>query len=143
MLLIRHLEDSDYHQVVDLLTQLTSIDKSNISKESFRKFVLNQQNNGYHNTYVMTKGNTVVGTATLLIEPKLIHDMGFVGHIEDVVVDLKERNTGMGKLIIENLTKIADEKGCYKVILDCDETNVGFYEKCGLQKKGVEMAMYF
>ena len=31
------------------------------------------------------------------------------------------------------------EAGCYKVILDCSEENVPFYEKCGLTKKEVQM----
>ncbi len=29
--------------------------------------------------------------------------------------------------------------GCYKVILDCAEANVSFYEKCGLTRKEVQM----
>ena len=31
------------------------------------------------------------------------------------------------------------EMGCYKVILDCNEDNVTFYEKCGLIKKEIQM----
>ena len=31
------------------------------------------------------------------------------------------------------------EAGCYKVILDCSEANVPFYEKCGLERKEVQM----
>ena len=33
----------------------------------------------------------------------------------------------------------AREAGCYKVILDCSDSNVKFYEKCGFQKKEVQM----
>lgn len=33
----------------------------------------------------------------------------------------------------------AKEAGCYKVILDCAENNVAFYEKCGLTRKEVQM----
>lgn len=33
----------------------------------------------------------------------------------------------------------AQELGCYKVILDCSEDNVPFYEKCGLTRKEVQM----
>ena len=31
---------------------------------------------------------------------------------------------------------------CYKVILDCEDHNQKFYEKCGFHRKGVEMACY-
>lgn len=34
---------------------------------------------------------------------------------------------------------LAQELGCYKVILDCSEDNVPFYEKCGLTRKEVQM----
>ena len=33
--------------------------------------------------------------------------------------------------------------GCYKVILDCAEANVPFYEKCGLTRKEVQMVRVF
>jgi glucosamine-phosphate N-acetyltransferase len=85
----------------------------------------------------------IIGTATLLIEPKLIHNISKVGHIEDVVVDKNYRSHGIGKLMLDNLKNKAELMDCYKVILDCDEKNVGFYVKCGFKTKGVEMACYF
>ena len=44
----------------------------------------------------------------------------------------------MGR-VIEALMEFAKEAGCYKVILDCAESNVAFYEKCGLTRKEVQM----
>lgn len=41
--------------------------------------------------------------------------------------------------VIEALMAFAKEAGCYKVILDCGESNVAFYEKCGLTCKEVQM----
>ena len=35
--------------------------------------------------------------------------------------------------------EMAKQNGCYKVILDCSESNVGFYEKCGFDNKGYQM----
>ena len=52
-------------------------------------------------------------------------------HIEDVVVDNMYRGNRTGKLLIEELIKIAKHYKCYKVILDCSKENVPFYEKCG------------
>ena len=45
--------------------------------------------------------------------------------------------------MIEKVVQIAKKEGCYKVILDCDTKNVGFYQKCGFKNKGIEMALYF
>lgn len=44
--------------------------------------------------------------------------------------------------MIEKLISIATTK-VYKVLLTCSESNVGFYEKCGLDRKSVNMALYF
>jgi len=41
--------------------------------------------------------------------------------------------------LIDELVKVAQEQGCYKVILDCAENNVDFYGKCGLTRKEVQM----
>ena len=44
--------------------------------------------------------------------------------------------------MIQTLNKLGWVNKCYKVILDCDDSNVGFYEKCGYSRKGAQMAMY-
>ena len=38
----------------------------------------------------------------------------------------------LGLRIISTLKNIAEINRCYKVILDCEEKNVGFYEKVRL-----------
>jgi glucosamine-phosphate N-acetyltransferase len=85
----------------------------------------------------------IIGHGTLVVEKKLIHNISKVGHIEDVVIHKDCRGLNMGKKMIEHLMKVAEERGCYKVILDCDMKNVEFYVKCGLKPKGIEMARYF
>lgn len=45
--------------------------------------------------------------------------------------------------LITALAEAAQALGCYKIILDCAESNVAFYEKCGLARKEVQMVQYF
>ena len=85
----------------------------------------------------------MVAIATLLIENKLIHNGSKVAHIEDVVVDKKFLGKGYGKKMIEFLTEKAKNQGCYKVILNCDEEVVAFYEKCGFTQKNLMMEFRF
>ena len=43
--------------------------------------------------------------------------------------------------LIAALVDHAKKIGCYKVILDCSEENVAFYQKGGFERKEVQMVM--
>jgi N-acetylglutamate synthase-like GNAT family acetyltransferase len=81
--------------------------------------------------------------STLTVEPKFIHQAGLCGHLEDIVVHGGLRGKGLGATLVRALTKIAEEQGCYKCILDCKEDNVGFYEKLGFRRKEAQCVAYF
>ena len=55
-----------------------------------RNIVLNLPDK--HSIYVYKIDNKPVGLITLIIEQKLIHSGGLVGHIEDLCVDLLKKN---------------------------------------------------
>ena len=65
-----------------------------------------------------------------------------VGHLEEIVVAEKYRNIRLGLRMVQLLKQLALDLGCYKVILDCDEDVVGFYEKCSFVTKGIQMGCY-
>ena len=81
----------------------------------------------------------VVGTTTLLIEPKFIHDGGLVGHIEDVVVEKNVQGQGIGNKIVKFLLEVAKNRGCYKTILNCTDDVKEFYEKNGFKHTANEL----
>ncbi|KAL0232440.1 hypothetical protein PCE1_002781 [Barthelona sp. PCE] len=85
----------------------------------------------------------IVGSATIMLESKLIHECGAVGHIEDVVVREGMRGLGIGRLLVAHLINFARQNGAYKCILDCATHNIPFYKRCGLETKEHHMAMYF
>jgi len=116
------------------LTSLDSLRKaSDISKEKADEILNTIKKNPNHHIAVAISENIVVGAATLLIEPKFIHNGGLVGHIEDVVVDKNHQRKKIGEQIILYLLKTAKEKGCYKTILDCSNEVKPFYEKLGFK----------
>ena len=85
----------------------------------------------------------VCGAATLVVESKFIHECGRVGHLEDVVVHAGLRGKGLGKKLVERVTELARERGCYKILVDCKHANIAFYESCGYKRKDAQMARYF
>lgn len=92
-------------------------------------------------TYVAIVDNKIAGTASLFIEPKFIHEGGVVGHIEDVAVNKNIQSHGVGRKLIEHLLQECRKEKCYKVILDCDEDVILFYEKLGFYKWEIAMRL--
>jgi len=85
----------------------------------------------------------IIGSGTIIYEPKLIHGGSYAGHIEDIVVHEKYRGMGIALTILQELSDLGKKKGCYKIILDCKSDIEKFYEKNGFEKRGIQMAKYF
>jgi len=95
--------------------------------------------------YIFDNNNkiNIIGTGSIIFEPKIIHGGKYVGHIEDIVINENYRNLGIARSILIELKFLAEKKGCYKVILDCNLDNKNFYEKNDFEYKGLQMAKYF
>jgi len=142
---VRKLAEGDYGKgYTELLSKLTTV--GDVSEEDFRAqlhFLETERGGDYCILVVEDEGKSrIMGTGTLLVEHKFIHACGSVGHIEDIVVLPEARGQGLGHRVVAALIKEAGERGCYKVILDCAEKNVGFYEKVGMERKEVQMVKY-
>lgn len=137
---IRRLDINDYDLgYLDILTYVGTINKEKWI-ERFNEI----QSIFFIEIWVIhdTNMNKIIASGTILIEPKFIHECRKVGHIEDIVTSKELNRKGLGKTIINVLTNRALEHKCYKVILDCSDNNIGFYEKCGFTLKGKEMVLY-
>ncbi|KAK5665824.1 Glucosamine-phosphate N-acetyltransferase-like protein [Batrachochytrium dendrobatidis] len=142
---MRPLELDDYQKgYLETLAELTTV--GNVTKEMFEnRFKLMQDRNDQYMCVVLYDCSTkrVVGSANLLLEHKFIHDCGLTGHIEDVVISESQRGKGLGKWLIKQLVHLGKTKGAYKTLLACADKNVEFYEKCGLERKEISMAIYY
>jgi len=140
---IRPLASDDYERgFLETLSVLTEI--GNVSKAQFleRFNYLKQHNHEYFTLVILSPEDRVVGAGTIFIERKFIRNTGLVGHIEDIAVNKNQQGKKLGLRVIQALKYVGANRGCYKVILDCSEKNVPFYEKCGFTRKEVEMAWY-
>lgn len=138
---IRKIQIDDYHKnYLELLSQLTEVGDVTYNQFGVQIELLKTHQ---HQIYVIEENKKIIATGTILIEEKIIHNCSRVAHIEDVVVDKRYRGLKLGKKMINFLVCKAKLSHCYKVLLDCDEKNVGFYEKCDFKPKSVSMAKYF
>ena len=130
---IRELEEQDLFN--GFLQSMDSLKPaSNISKEKATEIYQKIKSNPNHLVYIAISGDKVVGSTTMLIEPKFIHEGGNVGHIEDVVVAKEYQGRGIGEMLVQSLLELAKENNCYKTILDCSDDVKPFYEKIGFKR---------
>jgi len=135
---IREIEEDDiekgFLETLDFLRNASGLDK-NKTKEILKKIKQNPD----HIIHVAIDDKKIVGSTTLFIEQKFIHDGGLVGHIEDVVVRKDYEDQGIGMKLVISLLDVAKQKKCYKTILNCEDNLRPFYEKIGFKKATNEM----
>ncbi len=137
-LIIRELEKEDFKKGF-LQTMDTLKESSNITEDKALEIFRNIQLNQKHIIIVAEINGRIVGSTTLLIEPKFIHQGGIVGHIEDVVVNKEFQGQKIGEKIIKYVLGIAKKHDCYKTILDCSDDVKQFYEKLGFKHHSNEL----
>lgn len=137
---VRELEEKDLENgFIETLDYLRNVGLDlKRAKEIFRKIKSSEDEKIF---VVVGEDGKVIGSTTLIIEQKFIHRGGLVGHIEDVVTHKDFRGMGVGKAVMQKAVEVAKGLGCYKVILNCSEENLPFYEKLGFHKHGIEMRM--
>ena len=137
-LIIRKIIEPDlkngFLESLDNLRQTSNLEQNSV--KNILKKILENEN---HIIHVAELDGKIVGSTTLLIEQKFIHEGGFVGHIEDVVVNKKFEGQGIGMKLVLSLLDVAKEKKCYKTILNCEDKLIPFYEKIGFKQKSTEM----
>jgi len=97
---VRQLKEEDlFNGFLESLDSLRKV--SDINGEKAKKILEKIQSNPNHLIFVAIFDSKVVGSTTLIIEPKFIHKGGLVGHIEDVVVTKEKQGLGIGEKLIE------------------------------------------
>lgn len=140
----RPLQRTDYHNnILEVLSVLTDV--GDVPEVRFNE-VFDQWTsvpNIFHPHVITNPEGKVVATGMAVYEQKLIHGGAVYAHIEDIAVAKSEQGKKLGYSLIVGLVNVAKQDGCYKVLLDCSEENVAFYERCGLTKSGNMMYVKF
>lgn len=125
--MIRNISYHDFENFIKLIN-------TNIDVVSFNLFI-NNLNPNRHIIIVYEKNDEIIGTGSLLIEPKLTYNISYLGHIENIFVDEKYRNMGIGKEIVNFLIDYAKKKLCYRIDLACEDHLINYYKSLGFNKK--------
>ena len=136
---LRNIDYDDYDKgYMDLMFEFTNYHYP-ITKENFINFI--KTNPNYKTIVIYSeKEKRIIGAGTIIIVHKIHNNP--IGQIEDIIISEKYRKNGFGKQIIEKLIDIGkNEYKCYKIILNCLQKNIKFYENCGFINGGVEMKL--
>ncbi|MFL6461919.1 MAG: GNAT family N-acetyltransferase [Nitrososphaeraceae archaeon] len=138
---IREIQLADLKRgFFDTLSSLSHVGNIADQNDRAEKILSEIKSYPFYTIFVAVKeDNQLIGSITILIEQKFIHNGGKVGHIEDVVTRKEYEGMGIGKALVLKALDFAKENRCYKVILDCSKSNVEFYKKIGFKEHEVSM----
>jgi glucosamine-phosphate N-acetyltransferase len=133
---MRKLTRHDYAAYLPLIREFRD---TTFTEEEFRVYMDSLPHT--MEIWVMEEGNTLIATATIIFEPKLIFNRCTYAHIEDVCVTQRLRGKGFGTVLMDRIVDICKARDCKKVTLVCNEPLHGFYEKSGFGRRGIQMSI--
>jgi bifunctional N-acetylglucosamine-1-phosphate-uridyltransferase/glucosamine-1-phosphate-acetyltransferase GlmU-like protein len=140
-----NMTDLNLRNLMKVLEQLSSssVDIDNMDVERIRNHIrdINQSVINKKHLFVVRYEDTIVGTGSILVENKLIRNIGKASHIEDIVIDDAYRGLGLAKRLMLDLIQCSKDEGCYKIILDASDDVKVFYEKLGFYQHANSMRL--
>ena len=88
--------------------------------------------------WVWEEDREMLGTITVIYEPKFIFNRCMFAHIEDVCVRESARKKGIGSQLLQHVIQEAKTKGCLKITLVCNESVAPFYFANQFEKRGIQ-----
>jgi ribosomal protein S18 acetylase RimI-like enzyme len=135
MIEIRRLTIEDLDGLSKLLAQLW-IGKS-IDASAVRKVIEKGLESDYQIYVCATDNGKLIGYCSLSIKNSLWMSAN-LGNVDELVVDSEYRNQGIGKMLMNEIEKIAKNHDCKRLELDSafHRTKAHeFYEKLGFEKR--------
>ena len=130
--MIEELNEKEFRNYLRLMNKFRPI--NDIDETKFKEAY--NYISKYSKIFVYKIKDEIVGSITVLIEQKFIHNFSKVGHIEDVFIDEKARGKQIGTKLVRHCIEYCEINKCRKIILDCDNEVIKFYQKNGFKKKG-------
>ena len=150
MTIIREAVEADIPRLLELYAQLaldpTEAYYSQLEPEFNRRaFTEMAATPGIH-LLVAEDDGVVTGTCMLVILPGLSRGISRWAVVEYVVVDEKLRSRGIGQALMDHAAKMAEDAGCYKVMLCSNKKRPDahrFYQRIGYEQTHEAFHRYF
>jgi len=133
----RNLEINDKNNYLNLIKNFRPINE-NITTTEFNSIYTNILSHG--NIIVAELNDKIIGTITILLEKKFIHNSSIYAHVEDVFIDESYRNKSIGSNLVKKAIDYCKEKNVFKISLNCHENLKDFYEKNKFEKRQINMS---
>lgn len=122
---VREAELEDLNSIVLLLKQLSECTDTDKHLLKTLSKILN--NPLYYLVVAEKDDDEIVGTAMLVERLNLSHGGRSAAYIEKLVVDANHRQLGIGAQIMEEISRIAYFRDCYKITLNCYPSQMHFF----------------
>lgn len=140
MMYIKEIGTEDSHLFVSLLETLAALSPSPALPAADMVRILQDMQRQDKHIFVMISQDQVIGTTSVMIERKLTRGGALCGHIEDVATHPQHTKKGVASQLVRHAIHYAmQERKCYKIVLNCRDHLVLFYEKAGFFIKGKQM----
>ena len=134
------LSEEYYNQLIELYSINNIIDKDIVTFKKFSYTIKSLPKN--HTIYLYIKNNIIIGCCSLIIEQKIIYNCGKVGHMQDLIVKVSERENSIQSILIKYIVKKTQEKQCNRLDILSPIYLEKYYNKHDFIKKGLYMSNY-
>jgi ribosomal protein S18 acetylase RimI-like enzyme len=132
-LMIRACERDDFQGILNLLKQLWP--DLQMDNNAIKMVYNNARSSTNQKLIVGIMDNRIVGFCSLTIKNNL-KQAGNLGNVDELVVDVKYRQRGIGKMLMDAITQVAMENSCNRIELDSSfhrHEAHKFYERIGFK----------
>lgn len=133
-MIIRTLNFNDLNDYISLIKKFRNIE---LNEKLFDETLKKIKENG--DTIICEIDNKIVGTLTVIIESKFIHNYAKYGHIEDIFVDPEYQKRGIASNLIKEAINICKTRKCLKCKLNCFQNLQTLYIKNNFSPNGISM----
>ncbi len=130
---VREADAGDVNRIYELIVDL---EQTSINREHFQEaFRYNLSIQGVYYFVYEDKGE-ILGFVSLHIQ-RLLHHAASVGEIQEIIVDKRERGSGIGKMLYDKVMEVSVQQGCQQLEVCCSQRNAtgcSFYASQGMTK---------